>query len=891
MKWKTIVLVLAAGLLAAAPFLTNGPVGTTEAYNYSLALADTVTQFRGGTIPVLAGQTEFAFNGRIHPLRTAPYLYYAAGLLDLITFRQLGFWSLQNLVLTLSLVGGALACFWSLRRATPATSATAATLAALYVFSPPVLAAAYGMDLYMTVTTLPFLPVIVAMCLASFTERRPADLIRLVAALAACWLAHPPVAFWMSVVAVLLQVATVCFRPPSGREWLLLLAMAGLFVVLAGFGFASALTIAPYRDVTKSHDLTLLFAEVGRTFPASLRPVSATANQLGDFQLGYVLMALAAVSLGLAVFRRHRPAMLLLAVGALLFTLTAPVPALHPWLWNHAPAAAFNLTNQWPMQRLYLLITMLIITAFALVWRPPVVRLPAVRDALRLVLLAAVLWTSWQGLRFIGRGFATRQSQEAITRGHAGSNIDLTPISYALLGAPGSFINGVMDPAFEFRLLAPFDAHEMGSNWTAPLAPSAESRRGTFEARTGDQPEVLNLLPRLTLLPGVRYRLTCHFLVPPAGAMLQVRGATMFRQYPLPSAGGPRGFGMQPGNNPALTLWTAQSTPEEINLRLVAPGISGGSWAGRRFAEFTFERIEPAALPIRLESLHPLRAGVTAASAGYLETPRRFIPGYEARVNNQPVRVQASPEGQVMLPVPAGESRVELRYVGPPSVRLAFWLGVAGWLGIGLGGLAVRVRPGWWTRVAGPIRIPRRLAGTAIVVVALAAGGGYGWKKWSDHREAAGPVRIRFVLPRGETNRQQPLLVTGKPHAGLFVYAVYHDAEHIRLGVDVWGQWGHQTEPIRTDYFAEHELVVEAGSLYPPGHPRVGAIADETLQALRQRLRVSLNGTPVIERTITTYDSSPAEVTVGQNLIGGSSCEPRFAGKILSVERLPAPER
>lgn len=890
LKW--ILAVALVGLVAAYPFLTNGPVGTTEAYNYSLGLADTVTQFREGTVPVLAGQTEFAFNGRVHPLRTAPYLYYTAGLLDLVTFHQLGFWSLQNLVLALSLVGAAISCFWSLRCVTQATPDTASALAGLYVFSPPVLAAAYGMDLYMTVTTLPFLPVIVAMCLASFTERRLADLIRLVAALAACWLAHPPVAFWMSAVAGLLQAAAMCLRPPSRREWLMLGAMGLLFAVLSGFSFASALTIAPYQDVTENHDLSLLFAEVSRSFPATFHPISATANQLGDFQLGYVLWSMATAALVLSFARRHLPAMILLAAAGLLFMFTAPVPAVHQWLWNHAPAAAFNLTNQWPMQRLYLVITVLVITAFALVWRSFSVRAPVLRDVMRLVLASAVLWTAWQGLRFVGRGIATRQSQEAINRGHWNSNIDLTPISYALLGTPDSFINGVMDPAFEFRLLAPYDAHEVGSNWTVPLPPAPESRHGIFEARAGDQPEVLDLAPHFTLQPGTRYRLTFHFLVPPENATLQVRGPTMFRQYLLPAAGGPRGFGMRPGHNPSVTLWTAQSTPEEISLRLVAPGIASGSWAGQRFAEFNWERVEPSVLPVRLRSLHPLQAEVTSASAGYLETPRRFIPGYEATVNGRPARAQASPGGQVMLPVPAGDSRIELRYVGPPVVRFAFWISCAGWLGVGLCNLAGRLRPAWRaTAITSSIKIPRRIAWTAVALVVPIAASGYGWKKWSDYRQAVGPVRIRFVLPRGASNRQQPLLVTGRPHAGLFVYAVYHDAEHIRIGVDVWGLLGQQTEPIRTDYFAEHEVIVEAGALYPKGHNLLTGLPQEDRQQLANRLKITFDGTTVMEQAISTHDSRPGEVTVGRNLIGGSSCEPSFAGKILSVERLPVPPR
>jgi len=879
---------LLAGLLAATPFLTTGPVGTSEAYNYSLSLADAVTQFRHGQVPMLAGQTEFAFNGRVHPLRTAPYLAHVAGLLDLIAFRQLGFWALQNLLLALSLVAGGLTCFWGLRRATPASPVTAAALAALYVFSPPVLAAAYGMDLYMTLATLPYLPVVVALGIAAFSGRQPRELVRLAAALAATWWAHPPVALWLTLVASWLILTSLVVHRPTWREWPVLFAVAVLFVVLAGFSFASALTIAPLADVTKRHDLSLLFTEVRRAFPGSLRPVSATANQLGDFQLGYAVWGLALVSLGLAIVRRARVALVVLGTGAFLFCLAAPVPGVHEWLWHHAPAAAFNLTNQWPMQRLYLIVVVLVIFAFAAVWRTPTVPWTWLRDALRLALAAAVLWTGAQGWRFLRRGFFTQEAQEAIARGHASSNINLTPISYALFGLPGSFVNGPMDPAFEPRLLAPYDAHPVASNWDAPLPPLPENRTGELLATAADQPEVLNLTPAFMLQPGARYRLSLQFLAAPGEGVIQLRGPTLFRQYPLPSAGGPRGFGMQAGNNSCLTLWSDQATPEEITLRVAGASVTNGTWLARRpFARYTWERIDPAALPIEVQSLDPFRARVRATTAGYLETPRIFLPGYTAQVNGQAVRVQPSPEGLLMLPVPAGESAVELRYVGPAIARAAFWIGVAGWLAVGLGLALNAWRPAALGNLGARGKFSRRTLLLATASMLVVASAGFAWKKWTIYRDAAGPIRIRFTLPRGETNRQQPLLVTGRHSAGTFIYALYLDAEHVRIGIDVWGLLGYQTDPIRVDYFAEHEIEIDAGALYPVGHPKLSGIPEPELAARRRQLRISFDDQPVFAREINTYEARPSEVSVGRNPLGGSSCEPTFAGRILEVTRLP----
>ena len=60
-----------------------------------------------------------------------------------------------------------------------------------------------------------------------------------------------------------------------------------------------------------------------------------------------------------------------------------------------------------------------------------------------------------------------------------------------------------------------------------------------------------------------------------------------------------------------------------------------------------------------------------------------------ATVNRAAVPVRKSPAALVMFPVPAGESRVELRFTGPLALRLAFWLSFAAWLTVT--GLGVRL--------------------------------------------------------------------------------------------------------------------------------------------------------------------------------------------------------
>lgn len=864
MKWILITVLVALGV--ASPFLTSRALGTGEAYNYSLATADAVSQARAGNWPVLVGQTEFAFNGRLHPLRNAPLLAYAAIALDWLTLHQLDFWTLQNLALALALVGAGLACHCALVRHAGAPPPLATLLTSAYLLCPALLAAAHGMDLYMTVMALPCVPLAVGAA-TRLLQGQSAGLLALAVALAACWLAHPPVALWLSVAMLPLVVAGLWWHPPARPTWWLYPAALALFLVLAGFVFASAWSAVPPGNIGGDRGTNGIAAVVAATSGSSLLPVSAAGTQLGDFQLGWGLWLLAIAALLAARRQRQRPALALLLVAAGLLGCVLPVPGLNAWLWAHAPGVVVNLTGQWPMQRLYLPIAALIVFAAALTWRPGTFRSRWAWGAVAF----GVLWMTWQAAPFIRRGFFTRQTVEDTARSHAAGNIDLTQIAYAFLPTPGDFVRGVRDPAYALRLLAPFDLHELATNWQAPLPAGTEAARGELVAGV---PALFNLKP------GVRYRLDFDFLVPPFTGGVEIRGPRVLRTYALPSAGQARGFGMAAGNVPQLSLWTDQPAEETVALTLHAPAAP----AERPLARFTLSPVPATALPLKLEGLVPLRVRVQAASAGYLETPRVYLPDYRATVGGKVVPLQPSPEGLVLVPVPAGESEVVVSYPGPRYLRPVFWLSLAGWLAVGT---SVLVQP-WWP-TGWRIRLPRRLVagGLAGALLVAVAGGAAAW--WP-RPEAVGPVRIRFLLPRGETNRSQPLLVTGRTGDGTFVYVRYVDDRHVVIGTDVWGRLGAESAPIEADYWAMHEVVVTHGGLYPRDHPGLQGLAGPARTGLHRQLEVRFDGRPVISREIEIPAAGRGELSIGRNPLGGSSCEPAFAGRILSTERLPVPQ-
>ena len=884
-RGRSLGIVLAAGLFIAAPFFTNHGLGTGEAYNYSLAVADCVTQIRAGEFPVLVGQSEYAWNGRIHPLRTAPYLLYVAGLLDLLTFRTLDLWTLQNLVIGLSLLGGVLSFYFYLRRAAPELSErTAAVLAAAYGLSPGLLSTAYAMDLYMTVMTAPWVPLVLGGLERARREGSFGALAQTAIGLAACWLAHPPIAMWLTGATGL---ALLAILGAGRRRGHFLGAAAGaglLFLVLAGYAFVSVLTVSSYGSITGPTYVGGILTETRRAFPASLLPVSPEADQLGDFQLGYAYWSVLVAAAGLAAWRRHLLAGVLVATAAFFLLLTLPVPGVQAWLWQALPASAVTLTSQWPMQRFYLLVTALGLFAFGLVWRPPTVRLKGfLRDAAFLAAAAAMLWTGWQALRFVARGFNIRLDAAQSARVHRPENINLTITSFDRLVPPPWFENGVMDPAMEVRLRAPFDAHVVQANATAAFPETVV--RGTFRASAVNN-TILTLAPHITLQPGRRYRLGFDFKVPTQPLILQLLGRTFFREYPLPAAGGPEGFGMQPGNSRSLFLWTTSPEPEEIELRLVT--ANAAALDRMPFANFKLEATTVDRLPFVIESLMPLRLRVRAENAGYLEVPRMFVRGYEATVNGRPAHVQASPDGLVLLPVPAGESRVEVEYRGSWLLRAWFWTTLGGWLGVGLwrvipGRARCKVPTLFSQLGAAGWRLKWRLLGGAAAVIL----GLWAVATWQRRREGVGPLVLRVVFPRNFWEGVQPLLVTGRPSAGTFVFIRYVDKRHVCIGVDVWGLFGKVTEPIETDYYAVHKIEISEGALFPLNHPALHALTPAGRETLRRRLRVVLDEKVILNEAVQQYDTRLSEITVGENHIGGSLSEVRFTGEILDIQRGP----
>ncbi len=661
------------------PFMTGRQIGSGDALWYANMLADFVTQWRAGVFPVFVGQTDFAFNGAVYPLRVAPLYQHLAGVIDLLTARQLGFFALQHAAVILCGFAGLAVSYLTLGRLAPSRRWAACGLSVLYVSCPGVLGTIYTQDLYMTWMTIPFLPVVIFGLVRTFDHDTVATQVCLAAGLAALWLAHSPVALWMTLIAGGIQLYRLCFLHRQKVAWQRAAIGALVFAALAHYPFVSVASLhvpgaasAVTSGLTQQERITQVIHEV---FPAVLFPLSENARQLSDLQLGYAWWIIFFFSATLAVRPGSSwPLRLLVLAAAGLLVLLLPVPGVTDWLWQHLPGPIKRITFYWPMHRFYLLLAALLAAAGLLAF----VRLGARGQRIAgIVLIFACSWGLWESRQFIGAGRERTASPEMSLRSQRPENRLLMNHSYGLFpGLPSYFSNGVMDPRTESRLLS--------IATLAPL-PSPAPGQAAFQPLIGSvdaNPGVLLLQPTLRLEPGRRYELKFVFGDHDGTGILQLAGPTFFREYVLPESGQPHAFGTQRNNSPVLSLWTTANGTEEITLRFIPtrPGAKPAEY--KKFARFSLREIPPGSEAIKIISWLPYRATVRPAQASWLETPRVFIPGYTATIDGRTEEVRRSPEGLATVPVTSATRQVELRYQGPVALRLAYGLSLITWAGL-----------------------------------------------------------------------------------------------------------------------------------------------------------------------------------------------------------------
>lgn len=678
----------AGALWINQPLITAGTFGAGDADWYRTMVADFVQQWRSGTFAVFVGQSEYAFNGGISPLRFAPALQYFNGLIDLLTLRTLEVQVVLNLTLLAFLVVGAATAYACLRAMAPQSSWLALSLALAYSTCPGILGLVYIGDLFMSVTSIPFVPILLHGCWRTLKEGGLRNVLMMVAPAAALWYCHPPIALWGTLAAALTQVVRLTRDGLTFATWRDWLAGAGAFTALSLFAFVSVRTVGFEGNLVPK---VVIIQNLKDAFETSIQPLSETLISLGDYQLGWLLWCVLLGSVALAPFVRQRmPAFGLLAAAAMVLVFLIPFPWLLTKAWTLMPQVLCNITHVWPMQRLYVILAGITATVGMAVWGQMGERHRAFRWFATTFVTLGLIWSGLETQKYHVRTERLTVTPAQAKRNLMPQNIVLTRFSYnSFRTSPSYFSHGFVDPYAANRVLAASDLRVLAANDARLSDPSFGTLVASGDLTTQPTTElavILPLDPVLRLEPGKRYVFTLEFAYPAIAGALTLNGSRMKRLYWLPDSGygairaeKNRTFGSTPERYHSLTLWTNGAEPEDVRVQFsysTAPLLP----AIERFGGFSLREISAADLPVSITGWVPYRANVQVAEDAYVETPRIYIEGYEARVNGRSVPVKKSPEGLVMIPVPPGLNAVELHYPGPLSLRVAYLTSLFCWV-------------------------------------------------------------------------------------------------------------------------------------------------------------------------------------------------------------------
>jgi hypothetical protein len=152
-------------------------------------------------------------------------------------------------------------------------------------------------------------------------------------------------------------------------------------------------------------------------------------------------------------------------------------------------------------------------------------------------------------------------------------------------------------------------------------------------------------------------------------------------------------------------------------------------------------------------------------------------------------------------------------------------------------------------------------------------------------RARAGRWQVTVVFPANfPQGRHDPILTSGVPGAGDFIYAFYPQSGQVAFAHDSWGMGGTASPTIAIDPLRRHVIEIAYGGLDSSGES--DSPAGSGSDPMADRLLILLDGVPVMDRPEHTYAASPETETPAENRIGGSTTASGFSGQVVSARWL-----
>jgi hypothetical protein len=487
----------------------------------------------------------------------------------------------------------------------------------------------------------------------------------------------------------------LCWAVGTGGIWL------GCVIVLRVSG----------RGVPKRHAFVMLFlsalagaafaeAWVGREgiFLPAIMTLSENTAAIGDifaplvtpmrsvqiFQPGWGLIAVFAVSTVSLFGSRPLGAKLFSAVSLGLALCFLRFPLVSNFLDGRFPIDLSAMCG-WPLPLRLTPVLVSFIAMSGVIWIATLA--PENRKshvALRLILGLLVLWACCQTLPFVRHTRAMTGDAKSTAMNLRPENAKLDAYAYLLLPIPSYFSHGKTDPMLESRLLDDAGKVLVGPTEDALIMEGhgVQKIRMTTTSMPNSESWVA-AVPSIAVAPQEHSLLRFEF--DPAwnyAGYFILAAENSYREYHLPDSGQPSGFGIGGSRTGVLSFWNTGATTENYKFSLSCEPGNNVPHTGALFANVYVSKLDPSALPIRLESFIPYRARVISAGQETLETFRAFMPGYRATVDGNKTPVFETKEHLVAVRVPDGSHEVEVRFVGTAKLWLAAAISIVGWLGL-----------------------------------------------------------------------------------------------------------------------------------------------------------------------------------------------------------------
>lgn len=421
---------------------------------------------------------------------------------------------------------------------------------------------------------------------------------------------------------------------------------------------------------------------VKQLFPDNLRPLFPNTMVLTALQVGYALWAGFAIGILALVAAPTRETRWLGILGLAWVPLLVPVPGVSRFLLEMVPPAISGISSDLPYLRY--LPTMLVLAPFLgffglHAWAAA---RPRLGGFFVILLCGGLAWSLWESGKFARWQRRPINTPEAVAAYYRTDQIREFSFVTGTLPLSAYLTSGVVDFHRESRLLRLDDpTHEVdeGRGWEKTPVLTLRSR-----------PDETNPLwlhldpdPPLNLAPGEHLALRFEFFDRDYTGVLIFRGPRGFyREYQLPSAGYfAKSFGVAPEKPKILALWNDTAEPQPVEIVFLQSALPADGHPFGDFARVAIQAYAPDELPVRTLGLVPFyRASARLGAPAYLETVRTFVPGYRARVNGRDRPVVRSPNARAMVPLPQGDSVVELRYVGTRGLWTTMAVTAVAWL-------------------------------------------------------------------------------------------------------------------------------------------------------------------------------------------------------------------